>query len=289
MKRKGNLGVALLMVLSSTAFAANSSNNSLFIGLGGSYNSVNLNQNTDISAVSNVYLGHNRLATGSSGGAANPFDNTQNAFAPVAQLGYFHNTADNKWLVGGKFIYQYMGSINFDNNVSGFQTRSYTTILGGDFYTGRMRDASAQVKVNNQVALLAFIGHSFMQKGFVYFGIGPTLLDSKTALNNVSSYVDINGNQGDVTGTPLNFSSSKWMWGGAAQIGATYYLDPTWFVDLNYTYALTAHYVTNYSSTFSTTTVISSRYENIGTVNARVNQQITSQAIMLTINKRFSF
>ena len=41
----------------------------------------------------------------------------------------------------------------------------------------------------------------------------------------------------NVTGAPITVSNENWVWGGAAQIGATYALAPPWFLDFGYTYA----------------------------------------------------
>jgi hypothetical protein len=46
------------------------------------------------------------------------------------------------------------------------------------------------------------------------------------------------GQPTDVTGAPVNFLSTQWVWGGAGQIGMTYAFTPTWFLDFNYTYAV---------------------------------------------------
>jgi hypothetical protein len=37
------------------------------------------------------------------------------------------------------------------------------------------------------------------------------------------------------------------------QVGMTYLLAPTWFLDFNYTYAFSKRYTNNYSSPFSNT------------------------------------
>ena len=54
----------------------------------------------------------------------------------------------------------------------------------------------------------------------------------------------------DQSGAPQDFSSSSWLIGGAAIVGVTYFLTPTWFLDLNYTYAATAGHTANFASPF---------------------------------------
>jgi hypothetical protein len=58
----------------------------------------------------------------------------------------------------------------------------------------------------------------------------------------------------DMTGPPASFSSFKRMWGSAAQVGVTYTFAPTWFFDINYTYAISGRYQTNYVSPFTSFT-----------------------------------
>jgi hypothetical protein len=74
------------------------------------------------------------------------------------------------------------------------------------------------------------------------------------------------------------------MWGGAAQIGMTYSFDPTWFLDLNYTYAMTRQYTDNYSGPFAST---AAGYTDSGTLYIGTAQRVTSQAFAVSINKVF--
>ncbi len=90
--------------------------------------------------------------------------------------------------------------------------------------------------------------------------------------------------RGDVTGTPDNFATSEWVWGGAAQIGFTYYLDHAWFLDLNYTYARSAKFDSNFSAPFTSTNF---GYHIFGTLFVDPSQRVTDQSVSLTINRRF--
>jgi hypothetical protein len=41
----------------------------------------------------------------------------------------------------------------------------------------------------------------------------------------------------DVSGRPQSFSQSQWAWGVAASTGATYFITPSCFLDLSYTFS----------------------------------------------------
>jgi opacity protein-like surface antigen len=94
----------------------------------------------------------------------------------------------------------------------------------------------------------------------------------------------IGGSLFDVTGAPVTVSNENWVWGGAAQIGATYAIAPRWFLDVGYTYAR--------SSSFYIQNVVSFTNQNgplassgIAYLNAR--EQITNQSVVVTINRQF--
>ena len=57
-----------------------------FVGLGGSYNSVYVQQDLYASGISNVYTSSNTLAAmGQASGDANPFNDTNSTLAPQIQ------------------------------------------------------------------------------------------------------------------------------------------------------------------------------------------------------------
>jgi hypothetical protein len=63
----------------------------------------------------------------------------------------------------------------------------------------------------------------------------------------------------------------------------TYFLDRTWFLDFNYTCALT-QFTNDYIGPFTST---SNGYTTTGTANLSVADRITSQAVAISINKAF--
>src|SRR5665647_1667119 len=109
---------------------------------------------------------------------------------------------------------------------------------------------SYQTRNKHQLVLVPFIGRS-IEKCFVYIGAGPTLSQVETNLNGVIGFADINGTRTDVSGKPINFSSSSWVFGGAAVVGATYFINTSWFLDFGYTFTITGNQTGNYSSPFA--------------------------------------
>jgi outer membrane protein W len=88
----------------------------------------------------------------------------------------------------------------------------------------------------------------------------------------------------DATGSPLNFASSDWVWGGAAQVGLNYYLDRDWFLDLNYTYARSAKFKSNFSAPFASRNF---GYDVVGTLFVDPSQRVTDQSVSVSFNRRF--
>ncbi len=255
-----------------------------FLGLGGSYNSVRFDQYLYASGISNVYSGSTQVAYGEAGGPATPFLNTQTTFAPTAQVGYLRGCNCCNWFWGTKLAYKYLGLVFTDSNINSPQVGAFTnTTTDPNSFTGHVIVGSTQTTVNHQLALVPFFGRSF-ERGRVYFGAGPVVFGTNTQIYNATGFADINGTHVDITGTPVNFSDSTWMWGTVGQVGLMYYLSPTWFLDLSYDVAVTARYTKHNSSLFSTTT---DGYTDAGTLFVNPTQQITAQSIALTINRMY--
>jgi hypothetical protein len=261
----------------------------VFIGLGGSYNSVKLDQYLNpLIGTSNVYNNSGVLQSyGTAAGPANPFHNVTSTFAPEVQAGYFkHFSSHSDALWGIKFQYRYPAVTLTDNDIVAPQFGTLTQVAGGptDTFTGRALIGSAQATINHELLLIPFIGKSF-RKATSYLGVGPAVFGTQTNLDNITGYADYQGTHVDVSGVPTSFSSSKWMWGGAAQIGMAYLFDPTWAVDIYYTYAVTTLNKTNYLASFTSST---STNVTQGTLYGVASQRPTVQSLAITINKVFS-
>jgi len=158
------------------------------------------------------------------------------------------------------------------------------TVSGPDSFTGNVVIGSYRTKLNHEFAFMPFIGHSF-KRSYVYMGAGPALFGTQTKIDNAIGFADYNGMRSDVTGTPLNFASSDWVWGGAAQLGLTYYMDHHWFLDLNYTYARSANFKSNFSAPFANMDTLG--YNVVGTLFVAPSQRVTDQSVSVSINRRF--
>ncbi|NNM60173.1 MAG: outer membrane beta-barrel protein [Legionellales bacterium] len=271
--------------LSAPATDSDIAQSGFFLGLGGSYNSVNVSQSMNGTGISNIYSGSTLVAYGDAIGPMAPYNDTQSTFAPEAQIGYFSHFNDSDYMWGVKYFYQYLGATSTSGNIDAPQTGTFTEVGSpSSTFTGNADAESTQLKTTNEMALMPFIGHSF-KHSFVYLGAGPALFETQTKLNDLHCFADINGSHSDIGGAPINFSNDQWVWGGAAQIGLTYFLDPTWFVDFNYTYARSVDYDTNDSAAFASTF---SGYNNSGTVDIVASQHTTVQTFAISINKVFA-
>ena len=253
-----------------------------FAGLGGSVNGVNFDQDMFANGVGNVYSGTTLVATGAAGGPANPRENTEWIFAPGAQLGYFGHFGASNWMWGGKVVYRYVDATATTRDIAP-QAGVLQTLSGPDSFTGNVVIGSYRTKLDHEIAFMPFIGRSFARSS-IYLGAGPALFRTETIIDDAVGFADVNGMHADATGAPLDFSSSQWVWGGAAQIGLTYYLDRDWFLDVNYTYARSKKFKNDFSAPFASTSL---GYYDVGTLFVSPSQRVTDQSVSVTINRRF--
>ena len=83
---------------------------------------------------------------------------------------------------------------------------------------------------------------------------------------------------------PITAFNENWVWGGAAQLGATYAFAGGWFLDVAYSYARSANFIiVNPAIVFNQigTLVTSSS----AVLNAQ--EQVTNQPVTLTLNYKF--
>lgn len=296
-RKKLGVSTALcLLTCSTAAFAADlavdrkvdqggSPRAGLFFGLGGSYNSVKLDRDIFAIGFSDIYSGSTLTARGYAAGPGNPFHENQSGFAPEGQAGYFSHFANSNWLWGVKANYRYLGTTSTERGLIIPQFGGYVPAGGGAEtpLTGNVIIQTAETRIDHQSTFLAFVGRSFGTTT-VYLGAGPALFGTKSKLNHAIGFGQVNGTPTDITGAPDSFSSSKWVWGGAGQIGMTYSFAPTWFLDFNYTYAMTGRFKTNYATPFVSN---SAGLTYTGVAFITTNQRITAQSLSVTINKAF--
>jgi hypothetical protein len=258
----------------------------LFIGLGGSYNAVRFGtQNVYAVGTSDVYQNGVLASGGSAAGPASIYIDPQSTLAFSAQGGYFQKFSGSDWLWGAKFSYSYLGATSVVRNALLPQAGSFTA-TGSTTpvpFTGNALVQSFQTHLLQQMSFVPFIGRSF-EKSFIYIGAGPTLSQTRTDLNGLIGFADINGTRTDVSGTPINMSSTGWVYGGAALVGATYFFDPSWFLDVNYTFAMTANRTANYASPFTNPNG-SNGSTILGTMVGTSAAKVITQGVMVTINR----
>jgi opacity protein-like surface antigen len=254
-----------------------------FVGLGAGYNSVKLDRDIYALGLDRTFNGPLLIANGIAQGPGNPFHDNLNAFAPEAQLGWFGNFANSSWLWGAKVRYKYLGITSTERGLIIPQTGGFIPTDGGapSSLTGNVIIESFQTRIDHELALLAFIGHSFASTN-VYLGAGPALFGTKSDIFRAVGFGNVNGQPTDITGPPVSFSSTKWVWGTALQIGMTYFFAPTWFIDVNYTYAFTRRFDTNYEAPFAS---MSAGLTYVGTAYITTSQRVTTQAVAVSINK----
>lgn len=253
-----------------------------FVGVGGSYNAFKFDRSVYAVGLSDVFSGGTPVAAGHAEGPATPFQDTRFSFAPEAQAGYFGRIGDMLW--GVKFKYKYADTTSSQSPLIVAQTGAFLQIGGGvSPLIGNVLIEEAQSSIRHEITMLALIGAP-VKNGNIYIGAGPALFGTKLNFYNSIGFANVNGAPSDQTGTPMNFDSSKWVWGAAGQIGMTYNLAPTWFLDVNYTYAATPRYKTDFISPFETT---SSGLTYQGMAFITVRERLTSQAVAVSINKAF--
>jgi hypothetical protein len=260
----------------------------LYIGAGGSLNVSSFgSQNVYAVGLSDVYQNGVRVSSGSAAGPASVNMGSTVGVAPSAQIGYFRNFAESQWLWGLKASYSYLGASVTREDVRLPQAGSFTYASNNQTvpFTGNAVVRSYQARAEHQIALTPFIGRSY-ERGFLYLGGGPTLTRLQTNLNGLVGFADINGNRSDVSGAPQNFQSAGWVWGGMLLVGATYFINSSWFLDLNYTVAATQRQTGNYYSTFTNASGIPGSVTT-GQLIGNSAGAVVTQGATVTLNYRF--
>lgn len=272
-----------------SASASSSMHDGLFLGLGANYNSVNLTQNSWGKGISNIQTSTGANSNGIAEGNGAPFSNVNNGLGPSFQAGYFKHIGNTPNLVGVKFYYQYLNSTATDSNLFIPQIGTSTSVNTGvtSSLYGYVNADSVQPITNQQVTLLLFAGRTFGNTSF-YLGAGPSLVNLKSQNYYSIGYANFEGATVNVTGLVSYSSPSFWAWGGTAELGATYFFDPSWFLDLSYTYTLTGNNTTNHQQAFANTSSLGTTvYNTSGTLYTKDTLSVANQSLMLSVNKVF--
>ncbi|CDZ79315.1 Opacity protein antigens [Legionella massiliensis] len=246
----------------------------LFLGVGGGYNQIEIKTKT--LGVLNAQDGFPPLGlyTGESN-----YSKTKEAFAPEAKIGYFSHFANSNLLWGLEFLYQYSGvkiKTTRDKLGSGAAiqladpTQNVTDFLSMN---------PVKTRVHTEFMLPVFLGYS-LANSFLYAGVGPAVFQLKRTVGRINDE-----SSGLFIGNAAGFSNSEWIWGGAARAGIAYYLNPSWFLNLNYSYSFTGNTHLNNRKLF--TPAINTGL-NSGSIAFNTRQRLNAQTISLSINKVFS-
>lgn len=298
MKLKTWIALGSYLVAGTVCFASgvstvgpNSTLDGFFIGVGASYNSLNLTQDSWGKGVSNIRTNTGANSNGVAEGTGAPFNVVNNILSPSLQAGYFKHLCDSPTILGVKFLYQYLNSTTTNYNLfipQLGQTTSAVTGITSPLY-GWVNANSVQSSATHEVTFLFLGGRSFGNASF-YLGLGPSLINLKSQNYYSIGYADYEGATINVTGLVSYSSPSIWALGGTVQLGASYTFNPCWFLDLSYTYTFTGNNTTNHQQPFyNASSIGSTTYTTSGTIYTKQTLSLKNQTIMLTINRVFNF
>jgi hypothetical protein len=288
--------VGMLAASSSMTFAAEDSSivpqSSFFAGIGVSQNRINFNNQQTWAVGTTVAPATSNTPPidGTAGGGTRVYLPAQNSTAPSVQLGYFARFKDSDMLWGAKFNYSYLGATSTVTNQLIPQTGGYNNGNGYTTFTGNYVVRSYQQSIMNQISLTPFIGQAY-SKGYFYAGAGPSISQVKTNINGITGFADLFGIPSNISGALQTYSATQWVVGGSATVGGTYYLDKSFFLDLNYSYTQTKNTTANWAGPWSKRGIWSpggfNAVEYTGTNTGNSSGNVGAQAITLTLNKSF--
>lgn len=260
----------------------------IFIGVGGNYNSIRIEQNSWGLGISSLYINGVYNSTGIAQGNAAPFKNMSQNLSPEVQAGYLRNYNDDVYY-GIKFTYQYLGAVATNRDLYLPQTGVLTSSTGtqSPMFGYAIAD-SVETTINHDMNLFALIGKQFGNKN-LYLGAGPSLISLQSQNYNSIGYAIVNGETLNVTGLVNYGSPTMWAWGGAAQIGMNYFITPTWFIDASYTFSALESRVTRHEQSFiNTSTMNGDNLLTTGILATKDTFKTTLlQSINVSINKMF--
>jgi len=189
---------------------------------------------------------------------------------------------------GGKLSYSYfgIGSANSQQQIpqaGGFtQDGSYTP------FTGNYLIQSYRQTINQQISFIPLIGRSF-ERSYLSLGVGPTTVQTKTLIENITGFENVEIIPTTPTGLGLGkkYSTTQWLYGGIAMVGATYFIAPTWFLDISYTYSVTGIKTSNWGGSWTDTDTSRNGVTRTGTNTGTTSGSVNTQALAISINKAF--
>lgn len=277
---KKSLLLIAVFSLSVTSFAQTIPKRAFYGGLGLSYDLVKFSAvDANTLGLSKVYSNGTLLSTGSAGGPYEFPEISDNRFAPSIQVGYFQKFNDSKWLWGAKYTYSYIGSTSSSPVLNIPQYGS----TGGNSFTGVAVVQSFEYNIDNQMTLTPFFGLS-TKKSFFYLGVGPSLSETTENINDVVGYAFVGEKEVNISGEPISFSNTDWVYGFAALAGGTYFFNHSLFLDFSYTYCQTGTQTNNFIAPFTNS---QGKFSTSGELIGSTSTHETTNSFTLTINKAF--
>ena len=216
--------------------------------------------------------------------------NSSSAPVPVIQAGYVQHFSSSQWMWGAKVSYSYF-NVSADRNLLIPQTGGVTETTGGvtttEPFAGNYTVQSYRQTMNHQISLIPLIGRSF-EKSYLYLGGGPTFSQTNMSIENMASPIAfVNGLPISPTGVGngSNYSTNQWLFGGLAMVGVTYFITPTWFVDLSYSYSMTGTKKSSWGGPWSDT--LPNGSSRIGNNAGTSSGSVSTQAFSVSINVAF--
>ena len=264
-----------------------------FLGLGATANSVNFDgqyvygRGTSYTpAYSNAIGQLQPPMVGTAAGGTGLTLDEKTALAPVIQGGYFTHLYGTPWMGGVKFSYSYLGINSAYNDLlipqsGGFNRREFIPRL----LETMSPNPTVRPSPTNCRSFHSLDNPS--REALCTWEQDRRWPRQVTAINRITGFADVIGIPTSVTGIGQgsDYSFGQWLWGVSGTVGATYFLTPSWFVDLNYTCSLTQNKSSNWGGTWSDTPA--SGNSRTGTNIGYSSGGLVTQAVSLTLNRAF--
>ena len=264
--QKRAIAVAAIVTLASTSVFADDmavkappaatvwNRSGFYIGAGGSFHSAASAKRFRAYPRSKYNFGPTPVTQAQEGGPFFDFDRHKFGFAPDVQLGYTVPFADGDWQAGLKFNYKY-ANIDSKENVS--IPQAGTLIPWSDRRPPKTSPALCRSTRRRSISGISLRHRNnrprVRQARNLCRGRPRTVRGRDEVYQRDSFCPDRRGVLQRLR-RAVNFTNNNWVWGGAAQVGATYALSPRWFLDLAYTFAQSGNFKSKIQHAFRTRT-----------------------------------
>lgn len=240
----------------------------IYAGFGGSWNTIDETFNST-------------LITSERRSGQDHYKADHSRLAPMVQIGYWKPFCQG-WLWGVAAQWKYLRYVTPNDNASQGQHISNASFSSINIFGPNvLRDFNSQTRLNNEVLFLSYFGKQ-LQNGYAYLGVGPVLFTASNSLY-VSSIHTPNGVGDNLISNAV--SRHKTIWGGSVQVGYNYYLDSTFFLNLNYTYSQTG--TIKFNNSANTALLNGFSIPGPTTLNLKRSIRLRVQEVMFSINKVF--